>query len=100
MTIELQRNSKEACPFLLIVTVDCDWTSWSDWSSCSKTCGAGVREKSRQVKTTAQNDGSPINLRFGSPCSGSARQTESCNIQECPGNTSNKKIDMFHTLLW
>merc|ERR1712038_1888767 len=66
------------------VTVDCDWTSWSDWSSCSKTCGAGVRERSRQVKTTAQNDGSPINLRFGSPCSGSARQTESCNIQECP----------------
>merc|ERR1712038_73343 len=66
------------------VTVDCDWTSWSDWSSCSQTCGAGVRERSRQVKTTAQNDGSPINLRFGSPCSGSARQTESCNIQECP----------------
>merc|ERR1712079_104572 len=66
------------------VTVDCDWTSWSDWSSCSQTCGAGVREKSRQVKTTAQNDGSPINLRFGSPCWGSARQTESCNIQECP----------------
>merc|ERR1711988_368697 len=66
------------------VTVDCDWTSWSDWSSCSQTCGAGVRERSRQVKTTAQNDGSPRNLRFGSPCSGSARQTESCNIQECP----------------
>merc|ERR1712038_1991169 len=68
------------------VTVDCDWTSWSDWSSCSQTCGAGVREKSRQVKTTAQNGGSPIDLRFGSPCSGSARQTESCNIQECPVN--------------
>ena len=44
-----------------------------------------------KLKKTAQNGESPINLRFGSPCSGSARQTESCNIQECPGNRLNQK---------
>merc|ERR1712038_539558 len=70
------------------VTVDCDWTSWSDWSSCSKTCGAGVREKSRQVKTTAQNGGSPINLRFGSPCTGSSLKRENCNDHNCPDTTT------------
>ena len=72
------------CPFLLIVTVDCRWTSWSDWTSCSKTCGAGVREKSRQVQTPARNG--------GSQCLGSPKQIESCNDQDCPSKFKNGNL--------
>ena len=63
------------------VLVNCLWSSWSDWSSCSKTCGGGVKERSKQVKTPAQNG--------GSQCQGSAKQTDSCNDQTCLGKFKN-----------
>merc|ERR1712087_5728 len=55
--------------------VDCSWSTWSSWTSCSKTCGHGVKERTRQVLTPAQNR--------GSPCQGLSRQTQSCNDQGC-----------------
>ena len=57
--------------------VDCAWSSWSDWTSCSKACGRGVGERSRRVQTPAQNG--------GSQCQGVSTQTRICNEQNCPG---------------
>ena len=63
---------------LIIVTVDCTWSSWSDWTSCSKTCGGGIKEKSRQVQTPAENG--------GSRCPKSDRLSRiACNEHDCPG---------------
>ena len=59
------------------VVVNCDWSNWSRWTSCSKSCGGGIREKTRRVQTPARNG--------GVPCSGSGSQIESCNDQDCPG---------------
>ena len=61
--------------YVTIVLVDCQWSSWSRWSACSRTCGTGTREKSRQVLTSAKNG--------GDSCQGPSRQTERCNLGSC-----------------
>ena len=55
--------------------VNCSWSAWSDWTSCSKTCGNGIRVKSRKVEIPAKNG--------GSECLGRSRQTQTCNNEAC-----------------
>jgi len=56
--------------------VDCRWNNWSDWTSCSKTCGQGSKNRRREVQTRARNG--------GSLCQGLSMQTQSCNVRDCP----------------
>jgi len=58
--------------------VDCRWNNWSDWTSCSKTCGQGSKNRRREVQTRARNG--------GSQCQGLSMQTQSCNVRDCPVN--------------
>ncbi|CAL8369007.1 unnamed protein product [Boreogadus saida] len=57
------------------------WGEWSSWSSCSRSCGGGVRSQERhcliQRLTPAQN----INSSY---CLGSAKKYQLCPIQPCP----------------
>ena len=50
--------------------------SWTDWSTCSTTCGGGVTVRTRRCRAP---------LHGGSNCSGAWRQTDTCNTQPCPG---------------
>ena len=59
-------------------TVDCEWKEWII-GECSKECGGGIRINVREPKIDAENG--------GQQCFGSANITESCNTQECPGNS-------------
>ena len=61
---------------IIIFQVDCIWSTWSDWTSCSKTCGQGSKNRRREVQTRAQNG--------GSQCQGLSRQNQSCNVRDCP----------------
>ena len=56
--------------------VDCQWSSWSAWSPCSKTCGNGQKAKTRTVLRTASNG--------GKDCVGDNRITQQCQISQCP----------------
>lgn len=51
--------------------VKAKWTSWLYWSDCSKTCGGGIRQRSRAC----------IPGRYGAKeeCSGEHNQKEECN---------------------
>ncbi|XP_033762816.1 A disintegrin and metalloproteinase with thrombospondin motifs 7-like isoform X4 [Pecten maximus] len=57
------------------------WSSWSvDWTPCSRTCGGGVR-----VKTRKCNEPEP---RFGGrDCAGESSLAKMCNMKSCPTNT-------------
>ena len=58
--------------------VDGGWTTWTDWSDCTKSCGGGEQEKTR----TCTN---PAPAGAGAACDGDAKETQACNTDECTG---------------
>ncbi len=53
------------------ILVNCSWSSWSQWSSCSVTCGEGVRIRHR-------DDDDPPALYGGEECVGPAVDIQPC----------------------
>ena len=58
--------------------VDCTWNAWAAWATCSVTCGGGTQERNR-TKNAAQHG--------GANCTSQSNDTQSCNSQECPGDS-------------
>jgi len=76
-----QSSSNDASP------VDCVWGSYSEWSSCSKTCGGGERTRTRNETTPASNG--------GRECEGDSTETENCNQEECPLEQCPESTDLM-----
>ena len=75
-------NAKGILPCLLIARtalclVDGAWTDWSQWGSCTKTCGGGRRSRSR----TCDN---PKPANGGKECFGDSGDFGDCNVDDCP----------------
>ena len=60
-----------------IFLVDCEWDNFGEWNSCSKSCGGGDKTRTRTVKAIEQNG--------RNPCLGESNETQSCNVDACPG---------------
>uniref|UniRef100_A0A8D2LEB5 A disintegrin and metalloproteinase with thrombospondin motifs 18 n=1 Tax=Varanus komodoensis TaxID=61221 RepID=A0A8D2LEB5_VARKO len=60
--------------------VNGQWSIWSEWSDCSRTCGAGVRHQERHCNNPKPQYG-------GKFCQGSSRIYQLCNIQRCASNS-------------
>lgn len=60
-------------------TVNGSWTEWSDWGSCSLTCGDGGIKK--RIRTCTN----PPPANGGLECEGAGEETEACKAGECPG---------------
>ncbi|XP_029701944.1 ADAMTS-like protein 5 [Takifugu rubripes] len=54
-----------------------EWSAWSGWSVCSRSCGSGASVRMRTCITR-----NPV----GGPCDGDPRQYKICNTKECPPN--------------
>ncbi|XP_018420408.1 PREDICTED: A disintegrin and metalloproteinase with thrombospondin motifs 14 [Nanorana parkeri] len=57
---------------------DGGWGSWSRFGSCSRTCGGGVRSRSRQCNN-------PPPAYGGRDCPGPTYEYQMCNNEECRG---------------
>ncbi|XP_022799542.1 SCO-spondin-like [Stylophora pistillata] len=57
--------------------VDGGWSDWSEWNSCSKSCGTGLQERSRSCTQ-------PAPLHSGKPCEGESLENRGCNTHSCP----------------
>ncbi|XP_063583697.1 A disintegrin and metalloproteinase with thrombospondin motifs 14 isoform X1 [Pongo abelii] len=57
---------------------DGGWSSWTKFGSCSRSCGAGVRSRSRSCNNPSPAYG-------GRPCLGPMFEYQVCNSEECPG---------------
>jgi len=64
-------------------TSDGGWSSWTEWGSCSVTCGVGLRTQQRKCDN-------PVPSAFGQSCSGNNQLTELCNIAPCSGKSKVK----------
>ncbi|XP_015209797.2 SCO-spondin [Lepisosteus oculatus] len=62
----------EPCP------VDCGWSSWTQWSTCSRTCDVGMRRRYRSGTNPAPVFG-------GRACDGSMVEMDSCSLGPCQG---------------
>ena len=63
----------------LYFAVNGGYSAWGPYSNCSKTCGGGVRTKTRTCTNPPPSNG-------GNDCSGlgTSSTTKACNIDACP----------------
>ncbi|XP_071773886.1 A disintegrin and metalloproteinase with thrombospondin motifs 3 [Centroberyx gerrardi] len=59
------------------VKQDGTWGSWSKYGSCSRSCGTGVRFRTRQCNNPAPSNG-------GQDCPGVNYEYQLCNTADCP----------------
>ena len=58
------------------MAVDGAWSVWASWTSCSQTCGWGLRRRDRFCIPPQY---------MGRTCHGEASHTEDCKSKTCPG---------------
>jgi len=61
--------------------VDGQWGTFGSWSSCSVTCGGGVRTRERSCDNPPPSGG-------GADCVGRSTRQRDCNRDDCPGESS------------
>uniref|UniRef100_A0AAQ5XSA8 ADAM metallopeptidase with thrombospondin type 1 motif 7 n=1 Tax=Amphiprion ocellaris TaxID=80972 RepID=A0AAQ5XSA8_AMPOC len=74
--------------------VDGGWAAWSEWSACSRTCGAGVQSAERDCDN-------PVPKYRGKYCLGDRRRYKICNMAPCPKDLPtfrNIQCSHFNTL--
>ena len=57
--------------------MDCVWSTFSDWSTCTVSCGGGTKVSHRSIAQAAVNG--------GKECVGTFIKTQDCNQDPCPG---------------
>ena len=63
--------------------VDCQWSDWDSWSTCSVTCGSGSQTRTRTELQSVANG--------GQTCQGSNQESQSCDPgAACPQFTKGK----------
>ncbi|XP_025116256.1 A disintegrin and metalloproteinase with thrombospondin motifs 18-like [Pomacea canaliculata] len=64
--------------------IDGNWSAWSEWSACTRTCDQGVQTRERECNN-------PLPQYGGRPCQDEVKQHRLCNVQACSEQSD------FHT---
>merc|ERR1712013_670847 len=68
---------------LTLLPSDCLWSPWSDWTSCSSSCGEGKMERQRSVVLPEKNGGA---------CPGRFKEVVDCST-DCEDKNENKTTE-------
>ena len=60
----------------VLFSVDCTLSAWSNWDTCSHTCGGGTHQRTRFIDGQAANG--------GMNCTGNTSESGVCNANPCP----------------
>ncbi|KAK2164299.1 hypothetical protein LSH36_66g05030 [Paralvinella palmiformis] len=71
-----ERYESATC-FEVECPVNGQWSAWSSWSPCSKSCSEGFSKRSRSCNNPTPTYG-------GLPCKGDDSQVEACLLRRCP----------------
>lgn len=71
-----------------VCPVNGGWSSWGNWTSCSKSCGSGSQQRSRSCTNPTPSFG-------GKSCQGESEERYICNTQPCPARCSSLKAPQF-----
>ncbi|PFH35883.1 hypothetical protein BESB_055340 [Besnoitia besnoiti] len=73
----------EACNADIPCPVECTYTPWTDWTSCSVTCGVGKQVRTREIKTEARFGGQPCeNLEDSIDCMAEVLCVDDCEVTD------------------
>ena len=64
---------------------------WGNWSDCSKTCGEGLKNRTRECNN-------PKPMYGGRSCEGSSTDVGICKYKECPGNSVTNTFSKYALL--
>jgi len=67
----------------------CELSSWSDWTSCTKSCFGGLKQRTRAVRRVAANG--------GEPCEGGLEELVVCNQGFCAGDVKDCEVGSWST---
>ena len=68
---------------VLLLSVHGNWSDWTPFGTCSKTCGGGTKNRFR----TCTN---PAPKHSGRDCEGSIMDSTECNTHPCPSELTIK----------
>jgi len=63
-------------PLCTAAPIHCEFTDWSEWTSCTVTCNGGEIKRSRAIKKNAKHIG-------GKPCEGFIEEIRPCATESC-----------------
>ena len=69
--------------FKSCISVDGNYSEWSEFMQCSVTCGKGVQTRSRSCINPPPQHGGKNCSAFGPPV-----ETKECNLKECPSENT------------
>ena len=71
-------SSSSPTLYVCFHSVNGNWGAWSEFGSCSVTCGTGEQSRTRQCNNPPPANG-------GDNCEGKITEDQDCNTEGCPG---------------
>ncbi|CAC5380612.1 Coadhesin,Thrombospondin-1,Mucin-like protein,Hemicentin-1,Thrombospondin-2 [Mytilus coruscus] len=78
-------SQTKKCNTVSCPVIDGEWSTWTNWTDCSKPCNGGLKERSR-------NCNSPPPFNGGLYCNGTDTDVKLCNTFSCTGIESRMEL--------